>query len=41
MPVEIQAKLDNRGIPEIYLGHAEDYKGDSFQFWIFIRWIVV
>jgi hypothetical protein len=30
---EIQAKLDNKGIPAIYLGTSEDQKGDTYTFW--------
>jgi hypothetical protein len=28
-----QAKLTNRGIPDIYLVPAEDHKGDTYTFW--------
>jgi hypothetical protein len=31
--LKIQAKLDNCGILGIYLGPAEDHKGDTYQFW--------
>jgi hypothetical protein len=31
--LKIQAKLDICGIPGIYLGPAEDCKGDTYQFW--------
>jgi hypothetical protein len=33
IPLKIQAKLDNRGIPGLYLGPAEDHRGDAYQFW--------
>jgi hypothetical protein len=32
-PTKHQAKLTNRGIPEIYLGPAEDHKDDTHTFW--------
>jgi hypothetical protein len=34
IPLTIQAKLDNCGIPGIYLGPAEDHKEDTYQFGI-------
>jgi hypothetical protein len=33
IPLKIQAELDNCGIQGIYLGPAEDHKGDTYQFW--------
>jgi hypothetical protein len=32
-PAKLQAKLTNRGIPGIYLGPAEDHKGDTYTLW--------
>jgi hypothetical protein len=32
-PTKLQAKLPNRGIPGIYLGPAEDPKGDTSTVW--------
>jgi hypothetical protein len=32
-PNRLQAKLQNREIPGIYLGPAEDHKGDTYTFW--------
>jgi hypothetical protein len=29
----LQAKLTNRGIPGMYLGPADDHKGDTYTFW--------
>jgi hypothetical protein len=31
-PTKLQAKLTNSGIPGIYLGPAEDHKGDTYTF---------
>jgi hypothetical protein len=30
---KMQAKLENKGFPPIYLGSSEDHKGDTNIFW--------
>jgi hypothetical protein len=32
-PPKLQTKLTNRGIPGIYLGPAENHKGETYTFW--------